>query len=184
MITVVSGLPRSGTSLMMQMLAAGGMPLQADEARPADAHNPRGYFEDRRVKSLESDNSWVAEADGRALKVVSLLLYELPTDLHYRVLLMRRDLDEVLRSQQAMLSRGSTVPVSAELRQHFERHLAYLSEWLEGQLRMPFLEVDYHTVIDRPSDVAVAIARFLDRDLDVDAMASVVDPALYRQRRS
>lgn len=167
---------------MMQMLAAAGMPLQVDEARPADEHNPRGYFEDRRVRALETDNTWVSEAEERALKVVSLLLYELPPELHYRVLLMRRDLDEVLRSQQEMLSPGSTAPVSSELRMHFERHLAYVSEWLKGQPRMPLLEIDYRTVIDRPREVAVSVAQFLERDLDVDAMASVVDPALYRQR--
>jgi hypothetical protein len=81
-----------------------------------------------------------------------------------------------------MLCPGSTVPVSLELRQHFERHLAYVSEWLKGQLRMHLLEVDYRMVVDRPRDVAVSVAQFLEWDLDVDAMASVVDPALYRQR--
>jgi hypothetical protein len=182
MITVVSGVPRSGTSLMMQMLAAGGMPLQTDEGRPADAHNPRGYFEDRRVKSLETDNTWVSEVEGRALKVVSLLLYQLPADLDYRVILMRRDLDEVLRSQQKMLGGGPTVGVSSELRQHFERHLAYVRQWLLDQPRMPLLEVDYRTLIERPRDVARSVTQFLKRDLDVEAMTSVVNPALYRQR--
>jgi hypothetical protein len=158
------------------------VPLQVDEDRPADVHNPRGYFEDRRVRSLETDNSWVSEAEGRALKVVSLLLYQLPVDLHYRVILMRRDLDEVLRSQQKMLSGGSTVRVSSELRQHFERHLAYLRQWLKEQPQMTLLELDYRTVIERPRDVALSVAKFLELDLDVEAMASVVDSALYRQR--
>ncbi len=186
MITIVSGLPRSGTSLMMQMLAAGGMRVQTDKFRPADAHNPRGYYEDRRVKSLGTDNTWVAEADGAALKVVSLLLYELPDNLQYRVLFMRRNLEEVLRSQQQMLAsrpdgRSDAAP-PADMRLHFERHLARLDAWLPQQQHIDVFEIDHRSVIDDPHAVAVSVASFLERELDVEAMASVVDPALYRQR--
>ncbi len=186
MITIVSGLPRSGTSLMMQMLAAGGMPVMADEFRPADMHNPRGYLEDRRVMSLERDHAWLHEAEGMALKVVSLLLYSLPNDLQYRVLFMRRDLEEVLRSQQSMLAAG-TADVQApppEIRLHFERHLMALEEWFPRQTHLELLEIDYRTVIDDPHTTAIAVEKFLQRHLDVAAMTSVIDPTLYRQRSS
>ncbi len=182
MITIVSGLPRSGTSLMMQMLAAGGMRVQADELRPADTHNPRGYYEDRRVKSLDVDNTWVAEADGAALKVVSLLLYELPDDLQYRVLFMRRNLEEVLGSQQKMLATRPEAAPTTDMRLHFERHLERLSDWLPRQKHLEFLEIDYRSVIDDSHAVAVSVASFVEQDLEIDAMASVVDPSLYRQR--
>ena len=186
MISIVSGLPRSGTSLMMQMLAAGGMPIMSDESRAADTHNPRGYLEDRRVKSLESDNTWLAEAEGHALKVISLLLYELPTDLQFRIVFMRRDLDEVLRSQHRMLAADSNAPADAapEIRTHFERHLASLSAWFPRQSHLELLEIDYCRVVREPETAAASVAGFLKQELDLAAMASVVDPSLYRNRNS
>ena len=108
MITVVSGLPRSGTSLMMQMLEAGGMETVTDGQRAPDADNPKGYYELERVKRLKEDHAWLAEAEGKALKVVSMLLYDLPADFRYRVLFMERDLDEILSSQRTMLARRGT----------------------------------------------------------------------------
>ena len=105
MIVVVSGLPRSGTSLMMQMLEAGGLPILMDDRRPADADNPRGYYEFQPVKTLDKDNSWMAQAEGKAVKVVSLLLYHLPPGHDYKVLFMERTIAEVLASQTAMLKR-------------------------------------------------------------------------------
>ncbi|MCA9078502.1 MAG: sulfotransferase family protein [Planctomycetaceae bacterium] len=183
MITIVSGLPRSGTSLMMQMLAAGGMTVMSDEARPADEHNPRGYLEDRRVKGLQRDNSWVGEADGHVLKVVSLLLYDLPQDLQYRVIFMRRDLDEVLRSQHSMLGQESKdAAPTPEIRKHFERHLAALKDWLPKQSHIDLIEVEHRRAITEPHDTATTVQQFLQIDLDVTAMASVVDQSLYRQR--
>ncbi|MEO2034437.1 MAG: sulfotransferase family protein [Planctomycetaceae bacterium] len=184
MISIVSGLPRSGTSLMMQMLAAGGMPIMSDEIRAPDTHNPRGYLEDRRVKSLESDNTWLAEAEGHALKVISLLLYELPTDLQYRVVFMRRDLDEVLRSQHRMLAADSNAHAAPEIRTHFERHLVSLSAWFPRQSHLELLEIDYCRVVREPETAAASVAGFLKQELDLAAMASVVDPSLYRNRNS
>ena len=98
-ITVVSGLPRSGTSMMMQMLAAGGISPMTDEVRAADSDNPRGYYELEKVKHLRQDHTWLKDAVGKAVKIVHLLLMELPADRDYRVILMQRDLEEVLRSQ-------------------------------------------------------------------------------------
>ena len=182
MITIVSGLPRSGTSLMMQMLEAGGLRLQIDDAREADEHNLRGYYEDRRVKSLAADNSWLTEADGMALKVVSLLLYNLPSDLEYRVIFMRREMEEILRSQDKMLADTAPQQVGADIRRHFERHLQDLANWLPQQNHIQWLELEYRSVIDAPLAAADRVADFLEHDLDREAMATVVDPSLYRQR--
>ena len=105
MIVVVSGLPRSGTSLMMQMLQAGGMPLLIDDLRPADTDNPNGYWEYEPVKRLQQDNSWIPQAEGKAVKVVSALLQYLPPQHTYKIIFMQRPMQEVLASQTVMLER-------------------------------------------------------------------------------
>ena len=104
-IIVVSGLPRSGTSLMMQMLAAGGVEVVTDHVRTADTDNPRGYYEFELVKKIKQDASWLPEARGKAVKMVSQLLYDLPAGEKYRIIFLERDLDEVLVSQEKMLER-------------------------------------------------------------------------------
>ncbi|REJ87063.1 MAG: sulfotransferase family protein, partial [Planctomycetota bacterium] len=178
MIVVVSGLPRSGTSLMMQMLEAGGLPVLTDNKRKADVHNPRGYYEYEKVKRLTTDNTWLPEAEGMAVKVVSLLLYELPDDLDYRVIFMRRRLAEVLRSQRRMLSaqaRGG--PDDDAMRQHFERHLRELRKWAVEKSNIHWFDVNFHEVIATPASIAQNISKFLGRQLDEQAMAASVDPA-------
>ena len=186
MITVVSGLPRSGTSLVMQMLQAGGHPILCDESRPADADNPRGYLEYVKVRTLERDASWLAEAEGRAVKVVSPLLSSLPTGFDYRVIFVRRDLREVIRSQELMLQRRNqpTGPDSATMTIHFERHLTSIDKWLAGRQDMQVLNCQHATLMSDPASVARTIAEFLQRNLDVNQMAGVVDPVLYRQQAS
>ncbi len=186
MITVVSGLPRSGTSLMMQMLQAGGMSILADAGRPADEHNPKGYLEYQKVRSLKSDNSWIADAEGRVVKVVSQLLYHLPPAHEYRIIFMQRDLDEVLRSQEKMLA-GLQQPSGPErdmMRQHFTRHLAALDEWLGTQAHFSRFECNFSDLITKPAAAVQEIVRFLGIPLNVQSMAEAVDPILYRQRNN
>src|SRR6516162_10352886 len=102
-ITIVSGLPRSGTSMMMRMLEAGGMPILSDNIRRADADNPNGYYEFEPVKHLSQDSSWLRDAYGKAVKMVYRLLYELPLEHKYKVLMINRRIEEVVASQDAML---------------------------------------------------------------------------------
>jgi sulfotransferase family protein len=184
MITVVSGLPRSGTSLVMQMLQAGGHPILCDECRPADADNPRGYLEYAKVRTLERDATWLDEAEGRAVKAVSPLLSRLPTGFDYRVIFVRRDLREVVRSQEQMLKRRNQPPGpdSETMTRHFERHLASIDELFAKRPDMQVLYCQHATLISDPESVACTIAEFLERNLDVRQMAGVVEPALYRQR--
>ena len=182
-ITIVSGLPRSGTSLMMQMLAAGGVPPLTDELRPSDESNPRGYFELEAVKRLRSDQTWLDQARGRAVKIIHLLLRELPVDgrFEYRVLFMLRPIAEVLASQRAMLARQGKQPASASLAGVYESQLAQAQEWMRAHPCFSFLTLEHHRVIQQPEASAAAIAEFLQRDLDVKAMAATVDLSLWRR---
>ena len=185
-VTVVSGLPRSGTSMMMMMVEAGGVPILTDQVRTADQENPRGYYEFEPVKKTRTDASWVARSVGKAVKVVHLLVHDLPAAYHYRVVLMRRDLDEVLASQKAMLGRqGRTgADLSPEkLAEIFRSQMDELIDWLAGQANFKVLEVTYGDVVDRPRQEAERVNELLGGGLDVDAMAAAVDPALHRQRK-
>ncbi len=185
-ITVVSGLPRSGTSLMMQMLRAGGLPLLCDDARSPDESNPRGYFEYEAVKRTAQDASWVPQARGKAVKVIHALLRALPAGERYRVLVMRRPLDEVMASQQRMLARAGAPAASLSperLGQLFERQLADVEEWIERQPGFALLRVDYGELVAEPSRLSTDIQRFLGARLDTSAMTAEVDPTLHRERR-
>ena len=186
-ITVVSGLPRSGTSLMMQMLHAGGLPVLTDGLRAADQNNLRGYFEFEPVKRLRSDRSWLPQARGQAVKIIHLLLRDLLLDgsLQYRIVFMQRPLSEVLASQRAMLEReGKSAADAAVLTKAFEGQLAQLDGWFATQPSLAVLRVPYHQVVQQPRSVAEALNDFLGGDLDTTAMARAVDPALHRQRSS
>jgi hypothetical protein len=185
-ITIVSGLPRSGTSLMMQMLAAGGMSVLTDGQRTADPHNPRGYFELEAVKHTRTDHSWLAQAEGKAVKVVHLLLSHLPANREYRVIFMQRDLREAIASQRVMLQaqgRPSAALADSKLAEVFGKQLAEARQWLSQQRHFSVLEMEYRTVIERPLAAAEQIATFLDGDLDPRRMAEAVEPNLYHQRR-
>lgn len=182
-IVVVSGLPRSGTSLAMAMLAAGGCPILADDMRPADPDNPRGYFEFDPVKRLRRNASWLGQAQGRAVKVVSYLLDALPTAYAYRVVFMERSLDEILASQRVMLARqGKDAGDDLLVRTSFEKHLRYIGAWLEGQPNMTVCRLRYADGVAEPAAAARQLDAFLGGGLDITAMAAVVDPALHRQR--
>ncbi|MDA1229384.1 MAG: sulfotransferase family protein [Planctomycetota bacterium] len=184
MITLVSGLPRSGTSLVMQMLAAGGHPILCDDMRPPDDDNPRGYLESVKVKSLEHDATWLLEAEGKAVKIISFLLAKLPADFEYRVIFLRRELVEVLRSQSKMLQRcGQPAGPSADLMAiHFNRHLQNVDEWLDRQKNIQVLNCPYAALIHDAKNMSETICGFLNYDLDVKKMAEAVEPALHRQR--
>ena len=183
-ITVVSGLPRSGTSLMMQMLHAGGLPTLSDGLRTADANNPRGYFEFDPVKRLRSDNGWLPQARGHAVKIIHLLLRELRLDgsLQYRIVFMQRPIDEVLASQHAMLQReGKDGADPQVLKKAFEKQLEQIDTWLAEQAHVVVMQVPYHQVMCEPLATAVAVNTFLGLTLDTAAMVRAVDPALHRQ---
>jgi hypothetical protein len=184
-VIVVSGLPRSGTSMMMRMLDAGGLPVMTDEIRAADEDNPEGYYEFEPVKQIEHDQTWLPDARGKAVKMVAALLKQLPPGYAYRVIFMRRKMDEILASQKRMLVRRGepTDAVSDErLATLFHRHLQLIEAWIAGQPNIDVIYVEYSRVLQDPVEQAQRINRFLGSVLDVQEMAKVVDPTLYRQR--
>jgi hypothetical protein len=184
-IAVVSGLPRSGTSLMMQMLHSGGVEVVTDHVRAADADNPRGYYEFEKVKKIKQDATWLPETRGKAFKMVSQLLYDLPPGEEYRVIFMDRDLDEVLRSQEKMLQRlGRPAAPREQLKRAFVLHLERLHDWLHKQPNIAVLRVRYGDLVERPEQEAARVGEFLGGASDVARMAQAVDPSLYRNRKT
>lgn len=183
-ITVVSGLPRSGTSLVMQMLAAGGMPVLTDGVRGPDDDNPRGYFEFEPVKRTAGDASWITAAKGKAVKVIYQLLRALPGEHSYQVILLRRDIREVVASQHAMLRRLGKGPVGISdeaLARGLEAGLRDAEAWLARQPNCSVLHLPHASLIASPHAAAANLSGFCG-GLDAIAMASVIEPALHRQR--
>jgi hypothetical protein len=184
-IVVVSGLPRSGTSMAMKMLEAGGLRLVTDGLRTADEDNPKGYYEDERVKDLHQarDKSWLRESRGKVIKVISFLLKSLPDDNNYKVLFMHRDLREIVASQNKMLSHRGERNDTPD-----DRAVALLEEQVRDArffLRRPqfeAFELSYRETLDRPGALALRMAEFVGEALDVEKMTQVVDVQLYRNR--
>jgi LPS sulfotransferase NodH len=186
-VTIVSGLPRSGTSMMMKMLEAGGLPPVTDNIRTADEDNPKGYYEFERVKQLpKGDAAWLPDAQGKVVKVIAALLPHLPDGYRYRVVFMQRAMPEVLASQRQMLIRRGEDPnkipddVMATL---FEKHLRQVDDWIARQTNVERLDVNYNEMLRNPQPFIDQVAAFFGNQLDKARMAAVVDPSLHRQRR-
>jgi hypothetical protein len=187
-IVVVSGLPRSGTSMMMKMLEAGGKTILTDNLREADANNPKGYYEFERVKQMkDGDLAWLPEAVGKVVKIVTGLITFLPPDYHYKVIFMQRDLSEVLSSQKKMLGRlgrdDDNIP-DDKMAKTYEEHVKQVKAWLVRQANIEVLYVNYNAMVADPTESLQKVNAFLGGGMDVKAMASVVDGELYRERKS
>ncbi len=185
-ITIVSGLPRSGTSMMMKMLEAGGLPVLTDHIRTADEDNPKGYYEFERVKQIEHDRAWLEDARGKAVKMIAALLKHLPPDYAYKIIFMRRDIEEVLASQRQMLIRRGEptdrIP-DQTMGELFLKHVAQVEAWLASQPNVHVIYIEHGQVLADPRGQAGRIAGFLGGGLDAERMARMVDPDLYRQRQ-
>ncbi|HSW46628.1 MAG TPA: sulfotransferase domain-containing protein [Phycisphaerae bacterium] len=184
-VTIVSGLPRSGTSMMMQMIDKGGIPALVDDIRKADEDNPRGYYEFEPVKQTKKDPSWLREAPGKVVKMVHMLLLDLPTDCRYRVIFMRRNIKEVVTSQNVMLRRhgkNSDDLPEDKLTGMFEAQLAKVDKYMRDNPCFRVLSVRYNDVLKDPRPAVAALNEFLGGDLNTQAMLAVVDPSLYRNR--
>jgi hypothetical protein len=186
-LIVVTGLPRSGTSMLMQMLAAGGLGVLSDGLREADEDNPRGYLEFEPVKNLLKDSKWLFEERGKAIKIVVPLLAALPAGLASRVILCHRDLDEVLDSQERMLVRRNR-PLAAKperrrmLKDEYGRTLSRVKAMLARRPATQMLVIDYRSAIADPVAAAEKMNRFLGGGLDVAKMSAAIDPSLHRNR--
>jgi hypothetical protein len=184
-IIVVSGLPRSGTSMMMQMLEVGGVPVITDKIRAADNDNPLGYYEFEPVKYLAKDASWLDVAGGKAVKIIYRLLYDLPRHHRYKVIFMRRRLPEVIASQKEMLRRlnkdGGNL-ADDRLAYAYQSELQELDVWLSVQNNIEATYVDYGDAVYDSRNTVADLEQFLGRKLDTQAMIGVIDQSLYRQR--
>jgi Sulfotransferase family len=169
---------------MMRMLESGGMPVLIDQVRGADIDNPRGYYEYEAVKTLKHNASWVALSSGKAVKMVYLLVYDLPPDIEYRVLFMHRKIDEVLASQRVMLERlgkTSTIP-DEKMATLFRNHLVKFTAWVKERPNIQVMDVNYNDMVADPAPIADEIGRFLGGGLDTAKMTQAVEPGLYRNR--
>jgi predicted AlkP superfamily phosphohydrolase/phosphomutase/tetratricopeptide (TPR) repeat protein len=180
-ITIVSGLPRSGTSMMMQMLEAGGIDVYTDFHREADESNPKGYYESEKVKSLARDNSWMEEANGKAIKVIAQLLKHLPNKYEYKIIFMQRKMEEIITSQQKMLGRD-TKSFPVPLLNAFNKELQKVEAWANENPNVTILNVNYSDAINNPGMIAQEVNKFLDYRLDIDEMIKTVDPRLYHNK--
>lgn len=185
-IVVVSGLPRSGTSMMMKMLVEGGLSVVTDAIRSADDDNPNGYFELEAVKQMSAGNvAWLDSADGRVVKVISALLEHLPSQYLYKVIFMEREIKEVLASQHKMLAnRQEDSSISdAEMEEQFRKHVAVVKAWLVRQPNMKVLYVSYNAMVNEPSLLCKKVIDFLELPLDYNRMLAVPNERLYRNRK-
>jgi hypothetical protein len=184
-VTIVSGLPRSGTSMMMRMLEAGGMEVLTDQIRSADEDNPKGYYEFERVKQVEHDQAWLRDAKGKVVKMIAALLKHLPSDYQYTILFVERKIEEVLASQRQMLiRRGEPTDTIRDDRmaELFRKHVERVKIWIAEQSNIKVLYVDHRQILEDPMEQAQRINHFLGDGLDTEGMAGVVDRSLYRQR--
>lgn len=185
-ITIVSGLPRSGTSMMMKMLEAGGMSILADGLRRSDEDNPKGYYEFERVKRLiDGDTVWLLDASGKVVKIISALLVHLPVEYTYQTIFMTREIPEILASQRKMLIRRGEDPDKInerELENLFKKHLQYTFDWINRQKTMRCLKISYNDLLKAPGPSLQEVSTFLNNTPDPYKMAAIIDPALYRQK--
>jgi hypothetical protein len=186
-VVIVSGLPRSGTSMMMKMLEAGGQVILTDNLREADANNPKGYYEFERVKQMkDGDLAWLSDAVGKVVKIVTGLIMFLPTGYNYKIIFMRRDLNEILSSQKKMLGRlgkeDDNIP-DDKMAKVYEEHLKEVRGWLIRQPNIETLYVNYNSMVKDPTEALNKINDFLGGGMDVSVMAGVVDKELYRERK-
>lgn len=184
-IIIVSGLPRSGTSMMMKVLETGGMEIVTDNIRVADEDNPKGYFELEQVKALkDGDDAWITGAPGKVVKVISSLVEHLPSRYQYKIVFMRREITEILASQKQMLIRRGEPNDGndQEMAEMFQEHLKRVRVWLANQPNMEVLYVDYNALMGNPEPEIKAVAEFLGLTENLNALLAVPDKKLYRQK--
>jgi len=172
--------------MMMRMLDEGGIPAITDNIRTADEDNPKGYYEFEPVKKTKEDASWLKDAPGKVVKMVYRLLYDLPPEFNYRVVFMRRRLEEVIKSQEVMLERsgkGGGALSDEQLIALFASEMAKCEKWMTERPNFEYLDVDYNEMVKDPTTLVRRLNDFLGGTLDTNAMAGVVDPSLYRQRK-
>ena len=173
--------------MMMRMLAEGGIPVVTDELRRADTDNPNGYFEFETVRQMSAGNvKWLANANGKAVKVISALLEYLPSNYSYKIIFLERDVHEILASQRKMLMNRNEKEMGdeIEIEMQIQKHLSVMKPWLVRQPNIEVLYVNYNTLMTKPEPLCEQITEFLDLPLNQTRMLAVPDKQLYRNRTS
>ena len=184
-VTVVSGLPRSGTSMLMKMLDAGGIPPLSDNIRTADEDNPKGYFEFERVKKLPEDTAWLKDAKGKVVKILAELVKYLPPEYNYKIIFIERNMSEIIASQKKMLVRRGEDPNKVsddEILELFSKYKKILKSWLKNQPNVEVLYVDYNEILKDPTNAIEDINELFNGELDENKMKAAIDEKLYRNR--
>ncbi len=184
-INVVSGLPRSGTSMIMKILEAGGLKPLTDNIRTADEDNPKGYYEFERVKKLPDDTAWLKDAKGKVVKILAELVTYLPNDHNYKIIFIERNLKEIIESQRKMLVRRGKDPdivPDEELILLFKKALKLMDNWINTQPNIEVLYVNYNEILVDPKECILEINEFFNNELDEPRMVSEIDKKLYRNR--
>jgi len=187
LITVVTGLPRSGTSLMMQILKAGEIEILTDNIRQPDLNNPRGYFEFEKVKALQNDNTWLSEAEGKAVKIIIQLVPYLPLNFDYSIIVMKRNTDEIILSQEKMIDNlgGRKASVNNDiLKKVFENQLNKGEEYINTNKNFKKFVVDFNELLSGKKEIIENLNMFLDKKLNLDNSLNIIDKSLYRNRIS
>ena len=179
-ILIITGLPRSGTSLMMQIIEKTEIPVFSDGKREKDINNPEGYFELEAVKGIVKDNSFLENAKGKALKIVAPLPIFLDKKLNYKVVFMRRNMDEILRSQEVMLQKDQ-LSERDKFRGIYELHLSKTYRFFEDN-SIPYIDVNYNELMKNPEVEIQKLVEFCAIQTDAKKLIEVVRPELYRNR--
>jgi len=182
-IVIVSGMPRSGTSMLMKALKDGGLEPLTDGVRTPNEDNPNGYFEYEPVKNLKNDNSWMKDAIGKSVKIIYKHLNLLPTDYQYKIIFVERNIDEIISSQKKMLiNMGKKNTFSNQvLKIVFEKEIQKTKQWLLKN-KFEVLYVWYNLILSDPKKQMERVKNFVESDVDLDKMVSTVDPKLYRTK--
>ncbi len=185
-ILIVSGLPRSGTSLLMKILDSLKIEILSDGIRKSDINNPKGYYEFEKVKKIHKDSSWINSAKGKAIKIVSPLLRFLPSNVNYKIIFVKRNLNEILMSQKKMLENLETEDkISEELMlKSFKDHLKKTEDWINSQKNISAVYINYNELLNNPSEECIKLKKFLNRDINSKHITKVIDKKLYRNRDS
>ncbi|MFM6935543.1 MAG: sulfotransferase domain-containing protein [Flavobacteriales bacterium] len=181
MITLVTGIPRSGTSLMMQLCQAANDDIYCDAIRQEDINNPKGYFELEAVKGIVKDQSFLQNAEGKTIKIVAPLVTFIDLSFNYRVIFMLRDLDEVLSSQEKMLGKDQQ-DQREKLKSVYQLHIEKSRKFLSAN-HIPFLEMEHRQLFLEPEQSLKQLIDFCEWDVTVEQLKKVIDGSLYRNRK-
>lgn len=184
-IIIVSGLPRSGTSMMMQLLEAGGMQIFTDNLRAADDNNKKGYYEHEAVKIIHKDISWMKNAVGKTIKIVSHLLPNLPLRYKYKIIYMERDLNEVITSQNKMLQNLGKLPQNAthfNIETSFKQNDEKIKNWMSEKRNIDVIFMDYNKIVENAEEYIGRLNNFFSGKLNTQNMMNVIDKNLYRSK--